>query len=361
MDDRDAPIWPETLQRPQTTAKVVFLDLNHWIALAQAHTGHERGAEHQAALKACRDARQRGTAIFVLTDSNRFELQKKDTYAKRADVAAVMEELTGFATLPSRFTILKLEFDAAVASLYGPPPRPFPTVDLVGPGVGWAIGQRIELTPFGPDGPSREELLQWIGHENEEKFDALLEGARVLFERLALEGLTPELSASLEAKGWDRKLTEKIAEEQAQSERDLMDSLDLLPSLRRRLEILVPLREFIHGITFFEERMRDRGMDIDALANDPVVCLQVIRSMPSMNVTVDLKVLNHRMKRSWKSNDIFDINTLAVAMPYADVVVADKHYANLLRGRTRLDRRLGTTVFAKLTELTAYLTALPAS
>ncbi|CAM5673289.1 hypothetical protein [Streptomyces atroolivaceus] len=361
MGDRDVLIWPETLQRPRATAKIVFLDLNHWIGLAQAHTGHEQGVKHQAALKACRDARQRGTATFVLTDSNRFELQKKDTYTKRADVAAVMEELTGFSTLPSRFTVLKLEFDAAVTSLYGPPPHPFPTVDLVGPGVGWAIGQHIELTPFGPDGPNREELLQRIGHENEEKFDALLEGARVSFERLALEGLTPELSASLEAKGWDRKLAEKIAEEQAQSERDLMDSLDLLPSLRRRIEVLVPVREFIHGMTFFDEQMRDRGMDIDALANDPVVCLQVIRSMPSMNATVDLKVLNHQMKRPWTSNDIFDINTLAVAMPYADVVVADKHYADLLRNRTRLDRRLGTTVFAKLTELTAYLTALPAS
>ncbi|MEU3181085.1 MULTISPECIES: hypothetical protein [Streptomyces] len=357
MSDHDASIWPETLQWPQTTAKVVFLDLNHWIALAQAHTGHARGAEHQAALNACRDAQQRGKAVFVLTDSNRFELQKKDTYAKRADVAAVMEELTGFATLPSRFTILKLEFDAAVTSLYGPSPRSFPAVDLVGPGVGWAIGQRIELTPFGPDGPNREELLQWIGRENEEKFDALLEGARVLFERLALEGLTPELSASLEAQGWDRKLAEKIAEEQAQSERDLTESLALLPSLQRQLERLVPLREFIHGMTFFDQQMRDRGMDISALANDPVACLQVIRSMPSMNVTVDLKVLNHQMKRSWKSNDIFDINTLAVAMPYTDVVLADKHYAASLR-RTQLDRRLNTTVLSKLTELTDYLAAL---
>ncbi len=227
-------------------------------------------------------------------------------------------------------------------------------------GLGAGFKGKHEEQPQGT-GSAGGALLQRIGHENEEKLDALLEGARVSFERLALEGLTPELSASLEAKGWDRKVAEKIAEEQAQSERDLMDSLDLLPSLRRRLEVLVPVREFIHGMTFFDEQMRDRGMDIDALANDPVVCLQVIRSMPSMNATVDLKVLNHQMKRPWTSNDIFDINTLAVAMPYADVVVADKHYADLLRNRTRLDRRLGTTVFAKLTELTAYLTALPAA
>lgn len=41
---------------------LVYLDLNHWIALAKAHTGHEGGATFRPVLDACINAEQRGLA-----------------------------------------------------------------------------------------------------------------------------------------------------------------------------------------------------------------------------------------------------------------------------------------------------------
>jgi hypothetical protein len=55
---RDAPplIWP-TLRRPDGTAKLIYLDQEDLVHLAQADTGHPDGPRYAAALQAARDAR----------------------------------------------------------------------------------------------------------------------------------------------------------------------------------------------------------------------------------------------------------------------------------------------------------------
>jgi len=36
-------VWPQTLRLPPRPLKLVYLDLNHWVALAKAMAGHSDG------------------------------------------------------------------------------------------------------------------------------------------------------------------------------------------------------------------------------------------------------------------------------------------------------------------------------
>ena len=48
--DEPALVWPPSLKRPLTGRPVVYLDLNHWISLAEAAVGHEQGESFKDAL-----------------------------------------------------------------------------------------------------------------------------------------------------------------------------------------------------------------------------------------------------------------------------------------------------------------------
>lgn len=73
----DVPyVWPQTLVVPPRPPKLVYLDLNHWIALAKAQIGHRDGEKYKEVLSACLDAVERGRAVFPISDSIYSEVSK---------------------------------------------------------------------------------------------------------------------------------------------------------------------------------------------------------------------------------------------------------------------------------------------
>ena len=60
-------IWPRTLRMPVRAPKLVYLDLNHWIALAKALSGHHNGKTNIALLDFCLRAVERKIAIFPIS------------------------------------------------------------------------------------------------------------------------------------------------------------------------------------------------------------------------------------------------------------------------------------------------------
>jgi hypothetical protein len=52
---------------PAPEARLVYLDLNHWIGLAKANTGHPDGARHRDALAALRQAKTSGASFHTPT------------------------------------------------------------------------------------------------------------------------------------------------------------------------------------------------------------------------------------------------------------------------------------------------------
>jgi hypothetical protein len=102
-------VWPNQLVRPAGDVPTVYLDLNHWIGLAKANARHRDGARHRAALEALRSARSSGRFSFPLSATHYMEMAPIADPRQRADIATVMEELSGLATIVSRTIIMRLQ------------------------------------------------------------------------------------------------------------------------------------------------------------------------------------------------------------------------------------------------------------
>lgn len=77
------PVWPSALRLPAWPPLLVYLDLNHWIGLAQAATGHRSGVRFAGCLSACRAARASGAAVFPLSGAHYMEVAKIRDPAQR--------------------------------------------------------------------------------------------------------------------------------------------------------------------------------------------------------------------------------------------------------------------------------------
>src|SRR6185437_14053022 len=98
-DESPGLVWPRLLELPPDNVPLVYLDLNHWISLAQASTGHPNGASFLPTLEASAAAKSAGTALFVLSAGHYMEMHKIKDPSQRRSIARVMEDLTGFASL----------------------------------------------------------------------------------------------------------------------------------------------------------------------------------------------------------------------------------------------------------------------
>lgn len=79
--------------------------------------------------------------------------------------------------------------------------------------------------------------------------------------------------------------------------------------------------------------------------------------MPSSEVAIELKTALHRdasRAARWLPNDVNDIDQLAMAVPYCDIVVTEKAAVDALV-KARLDRRCGTTLLRALNDLPGHL------
>jgi hypothetical protein len=85
------PAWPSMLIRPAT--RLIYLDLNQWISLAKAASGHPDGARFHDALETLRARRDGWTHVIGMPLI--IELTGNLRRKQRADLGDVIEELTG--------------------------------------------------------------------------------------------------------------------------------------------------------------------------------------------------------------------------------------------------------------------------
>lgn len=342
-------VWPKLADWPVRTAPLVYLDLNHWIYLAQAHAGVKSGETFAPALAACRRALQSRTASFVLSASHYGEVLKIRDPAQRLAVAEVMEELSDFATLVSRVVIMELELEAVLNEFAVANP-PLPLIDLVGRGVRHAFGLKSGLKIMGPDGDATEEVRRRVGVK---KFDALIVAANLTLERGALRGPADDEVEALQQYGWDREpaigvAVKRAEEEQAQSVR--FDSFGRGSRLRDAIaarELLIDFQDIL------PRALLCRALAFDRICPSPDAARTFVRSMPSTEVAIEIKAAWHRNRdKKWSSNDIYDIDAMSLAVPYCDIVVTEKACHHVLKA-ARLGERMHTALLRRLADLPA--------
>jgi hypothetical protein len=351
-------VWPTPLVSPPEGVRLVYLDLNHWIGLAKAAVGHRDGARHREALEAVREAKRFGSCAFPLSAEHYMEMSGIADPRQRFDVAAVMEELSEFASLVSRTVIMRLEVEAALDSVACPRPEPYAAVPVLCQGVLQAFGKRGGLRFRDESGEDVTDAVRRAWRGGPEQFDPWQADAERQLDRSVLRGPTDAEARELRAVGWDPTTARRGANQRAAQEREQADRLAAEPRWRRgRLRDVVSARYMALEINeMLADALAARHLDLEDVLPDPESARRFVDSMPSADVCVSLMAAAHRNPQTkWSGNDMFDIDALSVAVPYCDVVVTERHARHALKVAGAPDRSR-TALMATLAELEAVIT-----
>lgn len=354
-DRCDVPYaWPKTMTLPERPPLLVYLDMNHWIALAKAHAGHRDGRQHLESLDGLRRARDDGRAIFPISGTILAEVSKIGRYQQRRTLREIIEALSGYFVVTARDIIATHEVEEMLDRVAGPNPQPVNEMNYLDWGIARAFGMvggfRIRRKGDGAD-ITDETRATWP--EGAADFDQRLAEAELELQRKVLDVPTPEEEPQLRALGWKPHGASEVTDNRARQELEQVVRFDADPQWRRgRVRDVVASREIIieiHGI--LERGLNNRGVALGDVFDSPVTTRAHFDAMPSFDVAVTLKTAYHRdPQHRWTTNDIHDIDALGSTLPYCDIVVTDKAVADKAR-KSGLGARLDTPVLHSLTGL----------
>lgn len=353
---------PPLLFRPSFDIKLVYLDLNHWINLAKASTGHADGIRHQKALEAARRAASSKKFLFVLSGATYMEMEGIKSPRQRRDITDAIEELTAFRTLLSRADLIKLEVEAALDELTRPRQQPlYPQLTLLGNGVFHAFGMRGGLRVRNENGEDVTEKARLEWPDGPEAFDRWQADGELRLERSVLRGPTDEEAPDLRALGWKPETARRIMTERAQAEQEQATVFANTEEGRwqrgRTRDVIAGRHMFIELNELLAQGLAARGLELMEVFDEPGKARRLTDSMPSSDIAITLLTARHRNPQTlWTANDMFDIDAMSVAVPYCDIVVTEQHACHALK-TAGADRRANTQLFETLDELATVVEA----
>lgn len=207
---------------------------------------------------------------------------------------------------------------------------------------------------MGPHGDATEEVRARVGAK---AFDELVGQAELQLERSVLRGPADNEVEKLQTLGYKPETTIQRGEKRAEQERELTPNLDAETCWRRgRLRDVIAARELCSEFRDILPRiLAARQLVLRDVISGPEAGRKFVRTMPSTEVSIELKTAWHRNRdKTWTANDMYDIDAMALAVPYCDIVVTEKACHHELT-TARLGQRMHTALLQKLEELPSTL------
>ena len=345
-------VWPHTLRVPARPPQLVYLDLNHWINLSRAFSGHRDGEKHKDILDFCLKSVERKTAVFYI------EIQKTGDYQKRCNLREVIERLSQYMVVLPRHIVAAHESEAVWDQIIGPNSRPINDMNYLDRGVLRSVGLEggIRIMSSNNEDITTEFRRSYV--DGPEVFDEKVSEVMLEFERQMIEGPSPEEEEDFRKSGYSPEVTLEQYEQEAEHEAELVGLLDDEPKWRNdRLYDVVSARELLFHINHISKRgCIERGINsLDEVFHSVGDPRAAFGSMPSFDASVTLKTFLHKnAKHRWSNNDIYDIHALAITLPYCDIVVTDRAMA-ARAVQSKLAGNLKTIVLHRLSDLHQYL------
>ena len=332
----------------------VYLDINHWHALAEAAGGHPRSLADPAVLLQLTNLVDQGVIALPLSGLHYMELAEYANDANRAATANVMARLSLFQTTAPPDAILQEEIEQSLHDRFGRPAHPTMVVKF-GVGAGFAFGEPLNLR------------LDWDSTKQREEWEArtgttaasLLARYQATAEFLLLVG--PPRAHTQQIPGYDPYAARRQADQELQSLQVMITNLTTETELAHRPKDAIVARQLMFDMrALLTPSMIRAGFGIDDWPLDDKDDLTAfLVSLPSRKVATELQIYIVRDHTcSWKISDLRDIDALSIAVPYCDVVVTDKAAWAAVTGQ-HLDTTFNTVVLRRLSDLGVYLTTLP--
>ncbi|MCL2646854.1 MAG: hypothetical protein FWD61_07585 [Phycisphaerales bacterium] len=307
----------------------VYLDQNVWIALSKAHYGRDDTGKYETPLKAIVAASNADLIRVPLSFVHMMEVCASGDMERRKRLASFMIKVSRqYAIFPC--TKVWCEEALEVAARWLGVDIQWVNPELfVQQGLWYAFG----IAPIFKGGHSDEIALI----ENAIRSDEM--AVKMLSEWMASDlGRKLRAKSEVEAAFLDdirhRQLQSQGAEGKRRENTLMIARQMLLPIAEAECQKFGIQPAKLH------EKIKSED-DLIAFAHD----------VPSFDVLLTLVLArDEEAQRKIDRNDIRDMAFLATAIPYCDIVVAERYFGNLAK-RTGLDRKYGCTILTNATEL----------
>lgn len=318
----------------------VYLDQWMWVALAKAENGKGNSRENKA-FEAVKNAAESGVAFPLSSTTYSETLSGVTDPNQRMTLARTVASLSYMRTLRAPQVLVEHQFLTAMNAQFGRPTfRPAP-IDVLGHGAHWAF--RGEAGGFTFSSPEVETLIPrtTMTEVNQWAEFRLFAGPRDdQVASLRANGYNPEAAtASMSSRvDWENYLytaleNEGMAKPSATVLRFFVQAREVLHEHNRLLH------ELFHEYNMSVERTFI-GKDVKSARRK---LTNFSDAVPSLRIAADLKTHLFRQQKPWTTNPIRDIDALAHAVPYSDVVVPDREMISLLT-RSKTAQAFGTTI-----------------
>lgn len=325
--------------------RVLYLDMNVWVDMTRGCANDD--GEWQQVRDHLARAVQARQITLPLSAAHYLELWHRRKATSRRQVAELMRDLTGYATMPSAHVVRQLEAEAIVRMWAHPTATEPATNDLMGYGAAHAFGRADGRFRFVESIASKDGMTpEGSATDPPAGWDILRK--RHDWEWLQLFG-TEELVAA--ESGLDLTPEHRFGSAQVDHELVVRDWLRAHPEARHRFRDIVIAEEF----ESMREYIEDACAELRVRPPSPLRTARwgpesaraiqaVVSAAPSADTWSTLRFLKHRdLNLPWEQHDWTDLWSLSVAIPYCDVVITEKRWAHLatIGGLTR---RYGTVM-----------------
>lgn len=308
--------------------RILFLDQNAWIALAQGSWDRTAYPRQHAALTVLAKAMQAGRIIVPLSFANIYETHKINDPVRRGHLARVQVTISRGLVFRSRRHIFERLLVRHLSDRLGRETEPLASDWFLSPFFFEAAGDYSPAT-FGFEITAR--VLDFVRRNPQ---IALFDYLSASDEAVRLEAVrrysagSAGLLTAIEAR---RKLAARegfALRRRAYSARLLIDEMDFILNVAREINP--------QWLT-----VRDLGASL---------IKSVINDIPIMNVERELAVRLEDQTRAISENDLRDMMSFSVTLPLSDIVVAEKLFVAMAR-QAGLGEKYRTTLLTDIGDL----------
>lgn len=307
---------------------IVFLDQNKWVELARVRSGRKTSGHIADLFPQLVAAVQKERVIFPLSISNIMETAKRNDPDSRRYVAETQALLSRGYAHRSRADRVAIELRLAIQRTFGPVPvATSPSWALV-PNFIQAFGPVDELTTI------PEELASLSRKSSPSRLTS------IYLDFMINQSDSRRRKAILR---WTRGLTELIA--RIENRRTHFSNKSI--AFRRDAYAAQAWSENINIINqvvgtpgYFEQLSSLGHKSMRALLED----------IPTMNVEVEMATRLESKAGALSVNDVLDIHSFYTAIPYVNVVVAEKAAISYAK-QAKLDSKYGVVLSRSLDDL----------
>lgn len=310
----------------------IYLDQKDWINLARAYYNRSDGQQYKPVLKKVSEAVANKKAIFPLSFTHVIETNKRRDLESRKRLARVMAEISQGNTIAPQFQMTLSELNRAFAVRYK---ARIPKLNSVfGFGIPFAFGMELVIkdTKNTPVKPTKEMR-------------------QIIHDTLTNKEITTQILI-----GNDMKLAGAIVT----LKENRMKHVEAAEELRKRVrDYDVRLLKWVYIANLMLGLHEDLtkilagyGQTLDAFLKIGEDQFETFfAKVPSLDTEIELATKrNKHWDKRIDGNDVSDITSLSVAIPYCDIVVTEVFWANIVKS-TALDKKYNTKVVSSLDAL----------